>query len=297
MSARATVHGFADSRDGAERLAAALGADFSLVEVHAFPDGESRVRVAPTEPNAVIFRTLDRPNDKLIEILLAADALRDRGARRVALAAPYFPYMRQDRAFAEGEAVSQRVFGRIVAGAFDAIVTAAPHLHRTAEFSRVVPGCAARVVGAGDVLAAILGRDPPPMDCIVVGPDVEATPLARGVGDRLGLPWAVAAKERRGDTAVGIVLPDERWTGRPVLLVDDIVSTGGTLVACAEILRARGAGPIEAVACHALFDANVAERLRQAGIVRVRSADTVLHPTSVPVIAPLLAAQLRELLP
>jgi len=189
------------------------------------------------------------------------------------------------------------VFGRVVAGAFDAIVTVAPHLHRTAAFPSVVPGCAARAVNADVVLSAILEQEPRPMDCIVVGPDVEATPLARGVGDRFGLPWAVAAKERRGDTAVGIVLPGERWTGRPVLLVDDIVSTGGTLVACAEALRARGAGPIEAVACHALFDTVVAERLRVAGIVRVRSADTVPHPTSVPVIAPLLVAQLRELLP
>lgn len=291
------VHSFADSADGGKRLAQALGAEICAVDVHEFPDGERRIRVAATPPVALLFRSLDRPNGKIVETLLAADALRDRGAKWIGLVAPYFAYMRQDRAFAVGEAVSQRVIGRLIAGAFDAVVTVAPHLHRTADFSAVVPGRATCVVAASDVLAAILRTGPLTADTIILGPDVEATPIARGVAERLALPWAVATKRRRTDNAVDIVLPGERWRDRTVVLVDDIVSTGGTLIACAERLRAGGAARIEAVACHALFDVSAELRMQQAGIVHVRCADTVPHNSVVHVIAPLLAAGLRELLP
>src|SRR5690606_8630460 len=134
------VFGFRESAEQAARLAAELDVPFGEVAVHRFPDGESLVRVDPPPATAILYRSLDDPNPKLFELLLAASALRDSGARRVLLVAPYLAYMRQDIAFQPGEAVSQRVIGKLLAAHFDAVMTVDPHLHRTRSLEAIMPG-------------------------------------------------------------------------------------------------------------------------------------------------------------
>src|SRR6478735_7537322 len=104
--------------DAAKRLAARLGLVCGEIDVHHFPDGELRVTVAPTTDTTILHASLDRPNDKLIALLFAAEALRRGGAKRLVLVAPYLCYMRQDTAFHEGEAISQKVIGPLLAGVF-----------------------------------------------------------------------------------------------------------------------------------------------------------------------------------
>ena len=89
------------SRDAA-RLAARLGIPFHVIAIHRFPDGEIRVAATPASPVTIIYASLDQPNEKLIALTLAAEALRRGGARRLVLLAPYLCYMRQDTAFHEG---------------------------------------------------------------------------------------------------------------------------------------------------------------------------------------------------
>ena len=113
------VYGFAETEPQARALAEMLGVGYETVEVRHFPDRESLVRVpAPAAPAALVYRSLDDPNGKLIELMLASSALRANGARQIALIAPYLAYMRQDTAFHPGEAVSQRIVGRFLAGLF-----------------------------------------------------------------------------------------------------------------------------------------------------------------------------------
>ncbi len=115
----------------ARKLETETGFPLSEIVIHHFPDGESPVRVPPPAETAIIYCTLDHPNEKLIELGLAASALKNLGARRLVLVAPYLGYMRQDKAFHEGEAVAQRFVGALLAQWFDRIVTVEPHLHRT----------------------------------------------------------------------------------------------------------------------------------------------------------------------
>ena len=102
------------SRD-AVALAARLGVPFHEIAVHAFPDGEIGVTVGPGSDTTIIYASLDRPNDKLVALMFAADALRRGGARRLVLVAPYLCYMRQDTVFHAGEAISQEVIGALLA--------------------------------------------------------------------------------------------------------------------------------------------------------------------------------------
>src|SRR5690606_35941146 len=150
------VFGFAECAEPAARLARELGLPCREVAVRRFPDGESLVRVPEAPETAILYRSLDRPNEKIVELLLAASALRDGGTSRLVLVVPYLAYMRQDIAFHPGEAVSQRVIGRLLAQHCDALITLDPHLHRVASLAEVMPGIEAVSISAAPVLAAAL---------------------------------------------------------------------------------------------------------------------------------------------
>jgi len=285
-----TLHAFAEALAPAGRLAALLGIACRPITTRRFPDGESLVRVAATGDNAILYRSLDHANDRLVELLLAGAALRDRGARRVVLVAPYLGYMRQDTAFHPGEAVSQRVVGQLLAGHFDAVVTVDPHLHRIASLAEVMPGIAAVAASAAPALADAL-RATLPRDAILIGPDAESRPWVESVATPLGCEMLVGEKRRRGDRQVELTIAGiERVRGRPVMLVDDLVSSGATLLSCAALLRAAGAVQVEACATHCLAGPHDLRRLAEGGIARMRATDTVAGPTADIAIASALAA-------
>lgn len=277
----------------ATRLAKLLGVPTQTIDVHRFPDGELRVTVGPAAPTVILYAPLDAPNDKLIALLFAAEALRRGGARRLVLVAPYLCYMRQDAAFNPGEAISQKVIGPLLARSFDRIVTVDAHLHRTHDIGAVFPGSEAEDLSAMPAIAAALsGVD---KTTVVAGPDEESLPWVSDLAGRLGLGHAVARKTRAGDRSVSIAFADPAvFKGRPALLVDDIVSSGGTLVACAQALRAAGATKIDAVITHALFPPALMQDFARAGIGSVRSTSSVPHPSNAIALDDVLAAALRR---
>ena len=243
----------------------------------------------------IIYAPLDRPNEKLLSILFAAEALRRNGAKRLVLVAPYLCYMRQDIAFHPGEAISQKAIGRFLAGLVDRVITVDAHLHRTADIHEVFPGIEADNLSAmpaiADALQAV-GLDP---RTVVVGPDAESRPWVSELATRLGVAHAVAQKTRRGDRSVEIALTDPKVVqGRPVLLVDDIVSSGGTLVACARNIIEAGATSVDAIVTHALFPPDTTEEFVRAGIRSIRSTNSVPHPTNAIALDGVLAAALRN---
>lgn len=279
----------------ARRLAARLGLASQQIALHRFPDGEIRVTVGNAASTTVIHASLDQPNEKLIAILFAAEALRRAGAKRLVLLAPYLCYMRQDTAFHDGEAISQKAVGRLIAATMDRVITVDAHLHRTTDIRAVFPGIEAENLSAMPAIANTLratGFDPA---TIVVGPDAESRPWVRDLAGQLGLAHAVAQKIRRGDRSVEISFADPAlFAGRPALLVDDIVSSGGTLIACAQALTAAGADAIDAVITHALFSSEIAIEFANAGIRSIRSTDSVPHPTNAIPLDELFAGALRR---
>lgn len=286
------VFGFAEQAEASERLARALGVPHRQISVRHFPDGESLVRADPAPATALLYRSLDHPNEKLVEILLAASALRDSGASKVALIAPYLPYMRQDAAFHSGEAVSQRVIGKLLAGSFDALLTIDPHLHRTHSLFAIMPGIEAVSVSAAPLLASSIDKRGDPL---LVGPDGEARQWVKRVADRLRLEFILGRKERAGDREVKLSLPDaERARGRRAILIDDLVSSGTTLVAAARLLRAAGAEDVDALATHCLASEVDLQLLRDAGIASFRATDSVAGPVGTVSVAALLEGEIRR---
>lgn len=288
---KALVLGFSECAAAARRLADALGIETALIEVHRFPDKECLVRVPRGAEVVILYRSLDNPDAKLIELLLAAAAARDLGAQRVMLVAPYLAYMRQDQAFRAGEAVSQKVIGQLLSDHFDALLTVDPHLHRVASLSEVTPDIPAIAISGAPFLAQLVPHDSP----LIVGPDSESRQWTQSIAGPLGLDMLVAAKERRGDRSVTLVLDGaERARGRSIVLVDDLVSSGHTLIEAARLLRAAGAARIEAIVTHCLASDEDLTRLTEAGIDRLSSSDSVGHPTNRVHLAPLLATTLAS---
>lgn len=280
--------------DAAGRLAARLGISLHAIAVHRFPDEELRVTVGPAAETTIVFASLHQPNDKVLALLFASEALRRGGAKRLVLVAPYLCYMRQDIAFHEGEAVSQKVIGKLLAQAFDRVVTVDAHLHRTANIRDVFPGNEADDLSAIPAVADAL-RTGIDRQMVIAGPDEESRQWVSDLAARLGLDFTVARKSRHGDRAVEMAFLDPaRLANRPVLLVDDIVSSGATLSACAKALQSAGVTSIDAVVTHALFPPELVGALFAAGIRSVKSTDSVPHPTNAISLDGVLAEALRK---
>jgi len=243
--------------------------------VHAFPDGESLVQVAPPPPGsqAVLVCSLNQPDARAVPLLMAAGTLRELGALQVGLVAPYLAYMRQDIRFAPGQAVSARLYARLLSAHFDWLLTVDPHLHRIHDLSEIY-NLRSRVLHAAPRLAQWIAAHVP--NPLVVGPDGESAQWAADVAARAAAPVVVVQKTRLGDTDVRSTLPDlHLHPGRTPVLIDDIISTGRTLVAALDHLRAAGSPPPVCVAVHGLFVADALDAIRAAGAARIAVTNTV----------------------
>jgi len=288
MMKGALVLGFPGCETQARALAVAAGLPYATAAVHRFPDGERRVRLpAELPPRVVLYRSLDRPNDKLVELALASATARELGVRELTLVAPYLCYMRQDKAFTPGEAVSQRVIGALLADWLDGLVTVDPHLHRVARLRDAVPVARAVCLSAAEPMATFLADtlDHP----LILGPDSESRQWVAAIAAARGLDCGVATKERSGDRTVRVTLPDVEVLGRAVVIVDDVISTGHTLSATAQALRPLAPESISVLATHGLFVEGALERLTAAGIGQIWTSDSIPHPTNRVHLAPLLA--------
>jgi ribose-phosphate pyrophosphokinase len=285
---------FDDQADAARRLAHAAGLSAASIERHRFPDGELKLRLPATLPaHAVLYRSLDNPNEKLVELLLAARTARSLGARHLSLVAPYLAYMRQDIAFHPGEAVSQRIVGSFLADLFDAVITVDPHLHRVATLQEAVPVTDAIVLTGAQVLAdLIVQRRNNPM---LVGPDAESAQWIAMAARQHGLDHQVCSKVRSGDHAVAVTLPPGDVTGRAVVILDDMASTGHTIAAAARLLHQAGAATVDAAVTHALFTPQAMVLMHDSGIGEIWSTDCITHPSNAVPMAPLLAGALARL--
>lgn len=262
-------------------VARALGTAPWPVRYDLFPDGEHHVLIEAPVRNKDVFLLQPAPapvGESLLELLLLADAARRSGAGRLFAVIPYFGYARQDRRTKEGEPIGLRVVTETLRQAhFDRVVTVDLH-------SAPAEGCFPCPVEHLSALPLLVEAVRPRVgaDAVVVSPDLGAARLARDCGRRLGLPVSLVHKTRLSgrEVAVEEVIGDAK--GRMPFVIDDMISTGGTLAAALDALAGQGALPGALVAAtHGLFSAGSAERLRAARVARLFVTDSV-EPAEAP---------------
>lgn len=270
------------------QLAQAGGWELGQIENRRFPDGETYVRIlSDVRDKAVdLVCTLAQPDKGFLRLVFAADVARALGAREVTLIAPYLSYMRQDCRFQPGEAVTSKTFARLISANFDRLVTVDPHLHRYPALSALytIPAVALHAAPLlADWIAAEIGSP------LLLGPDEESEQWVSAIAARIGAPYAVLRKIRHGDRSVEIELPDlSEWHGRQPVLVDDIASSGHTLIEAARKIPVLGfPRPVVAVV-HGIFAEDSHERLK-ALAEPIVSSDSVPHESNAIALAPLIA--------
>ncbi len=287
-SSPALVLGFEEYRDQAQNLADAAALPCVIADIHHFPDGESKLRLPEKLPAHVILcRSLDHPNEKLVELILAAAGARNLGASQLSLVAPYLCYMRQDKAFHPGEVVSQKIIGQCLAAHFDAVITVDSHLHRIHSLSEAIPVERAINLTATDPMAHFLKQQVE--HPFLIGPDGESRQWVSDIAAHYNMDFCVANKRRFGDRKVEVHIPEADYAGRNLVLVDDVASTGKTLLQAALALKPYAPASLSVLVTHALFvDDAAIDQLKAAGVSNIWSCDTIPHPTNAVSLAQLL---------
>jgi len=244
-----------------EFLAKAAGYDKELVEteIKTFPDGEKYVRVLGEGDEAIVVQSTFRPQDEhLMELLLLGDALREKGFKHLKAVVPYLAYSRQDRVTKEGEPISVRAVLRTLSLYYDEFYVFDLHNPETLKF---FPKKAVNLSPAKAIARYFKEKLE---NGIILAPDRGALERARAVAGELGLEFSHFEKKRISPTEVQMQPVDVDVKGKNVLIVDDIISTGGTMIRAANLLKEMGAGKVFVAATHGVFAKGAIERVSKA---------------------------------
>jgi len=280
------------SRNLSERVAAELGCELVRPELKRFPDGELYVRVPQElkgEAVAVVQSTCRPQNDNFMELFFLLHVAKDLGAERVSAVVPYLGYARQDKRFEPGEVVSAQTVRVLLEGAgADEFVTVDVHSDKTMESFKIPARNLTAMPLVGKYLRRFELRDP-----VVLAPDQGALHHAECVAGELQADFDYLVKHRETPTKVKMEPKRLNVRGRDAVLVDDIISTGGTIVEASKILRKQGAGKIYVACTHAVLVGDALEKIRRAGAEEVFATDTIEREISRITVAPLIADALR----
>lgn len=279
----------------AKRICKCLGVQLGKLEVGKFPDGEVQVKIRSDVRGANVFLiqpTCDPVNDSLMELLVVVDALRRASASRITAVIPYFGYARQDRKDEGRVPITAKLVANLISTAgVQRVVTLDLHAAQIQGFFDIpVDHLYGSQVLARHISQLGLG------ELTITSPDVGGLKMALSLKKLLGAELAVVEKRRIAADAVetGFVIGDV--ADRDVVIVDDLISTGGTITKAARVLKDSGAGRVIIAATHAVFCEPAAERLGNAvaeGVIeRIIVTDTIPFKEDIPNLAVLSVAEL-----
>ncbi len=281
-----------EQKDLGEEIIRLSGAEPAVYTQRPFPDGETYTRVFSDVRGrvCVLISCLAPPDNAFLPLYFLCSLLRDMGSGRIILVAPYLPYLRQDKAFQEGEAVSSVYFARCVSGICDELVTIDPHLHRITDLKVVYDIPCVVLETAGLIAGFINDRFAQPL---LIGPDEESEQWVSRIAMLSAAPYCMLKKQRLGDRLVKMDadIPPEYIQYTPVI-TDDIISSGTTVMEAARHIRQAGMKTPACAVIHPLFAGDAFQKL-QAGGIDVYSCNTIPHVSNRMDIAPLVAEYIK----
>jgi len=287
------------SRELGEAVAAQLGLAAEPVEHRLFPDGESYLRLPPAvkgEETVLVQTTAPDPDRKMMQLLIMARTARDLGAARITACVPYLAYMRQDKRFLKGEALSlDVVLGLLEAAGVDDLVVVDAHSASSLRKMEADHRVKVHNLSAMPLLAEYV-KERGYGGAYSLSPDAGAIRLAMAAGRVLGGRHGYFEKSRDRKTGeITMKVKDLDVDGVNAVVFDDIISSGGTTARAVEGLKRQGAAKVAAACVHALFMPGAEERIREAGADLIVAADTVESSHAGVTVAGLIAGHLRTL--
>jgi ribose-phosphate pyrophosphokinase len=282
-----------------KNIAEFLGVDSFPVNHRLFPDGESYIRIESNvkEKTVVIVQTTSPdPDRKLVQLLMIASTARDYGAKRVIAVVPYLGYSRQDKRFLRGEALTLDVILNLLdkTGVSDLIVV---DLHNEKSIREIEKNHSIKVhnLSAVPSLARYL-KESDYLGAYCLSPDKGAVHLAEKASKELEGRYSFFEKKRDRRTGeIDMLVTDLDIKGKKAIVIDDIISSGGTMAKAIKGLKEQGANKVAAVCSHALFMPGAEERLFEAGADLIVTSDTVDNSYSKISVAKIIKEHLEKI--
>lgn len=257
-----------------------IQAELGESEFRNFPDGETYVRILSSveEKDVIVVCTLHQPDAKLLPLLFLCSLLRDLKVKSICLVAPYLSYMRQDKQFNPGEAVTSEYFAKLLSSHVDRLITVDPHLHRRVSMKEIY-SIPCEVLHADGLISQWVKKNI--ANALLIGPDSESEQWVSEVAKNAGVPFIVLQKIRHGDRDVEVSVPQvEKYKNYTPVLVDDIISTARTMIETVGLLKKAGMKPPVCIGVHAVFARNAFEDLIRSGVSQIVTSNTVLHESN-----------------
>jgi len=277
------------------KLAEHLKAETGETTIRQFPDGETLVQIISDVKGkrVALVCTLHQPDSKLLPLYFLSKTAKDLGADCTCLIAPYLAYMRQDKRFHPGEAITSEYFGSLISQFAETLITIDPHLHRRSSLSEVY-GIPCKVEHAANHISEWIKNNI--KNPVLVGPDSESEQWVSEVAKNAGAPFMVLEKIRHGDSDVEVSVPDvENYKNHTPVLVDDIISTARTMIETVEHLKRAGMKAPVCIGVHAVFSGNAYQELLNSGTADIVTCNTIQHESNGIDVSDILATGFNQI--
>ncbi len=270
----------------------AKGLEIQEVESRYFPDNELYLRI-PSKPkeDVILVQSMHgEPDKRLTETVFAAKTLKELGDCRITALIPYLAYTRQDKRYKEGEAISQILTLELLSfSGIDKIITIDAHFHAGMP---KIKGLEIKNLKLASHFKSFFEKFRGREDYVVIGPDDDAFELANLLAKELELGSGFIDKKRLGDEKVELFSINVEVKGKHVILMDDIISTGSTVVEAIKFLRKKEAKEIHVVATHGLFVSNAIDKLKALDVQSIITSNSVPNPFAFLDVVPILLEEL-----
>ncbi len=281
------VFAFPKYENLAKTLAEKTGYELGSLTFRRFPDGESYIKINSDVKNKkiILLCGLENADEKIMALMFFSQTAKELGALEIGLVAPYLGYMRMDKRFQDGEAITSNIFAEFLSKQIDWLITIDPHLHRHKNLEEIY-SIPCKTIHATEAIAAWIQSNV--KNPLLIGPDEESEQWVKEIAKKCSAPFIVLKKIRLGDAEVKVSIPTlEKYQECSPILIDDIISTAHTMIETIKNLQNLKTKPI-CIGVHAVFVGNAFEELKNAGAQKIITCNTIKHFSNAIDVMPFL---------